>query len=148
MELFSLIYTSTPTRPFSQEDLEDLARVSQRNNAEREISGLLLYSQRFFLQVIEGDYDDIAELYITLEHDDRHRDLQLLTAAPASRRVFPDWSMGVLDISRSARVEPELVCDICNRAEQDLDAAGNAAIVLLELFKHDPINASGLSIAS
>ena len=147
MVLFSLIYTSTPTRPFTQEDLGDLARVSQRNNAERSISGLLLYSPRFFLQVIEGGYERVAALYTHLETDDRHRDLKLLTASPASRRVFPDWSMGVLDISRSARVEPELVCDICNRAEQDLDAAGNAAIALLELFKHDPINASGLSIA-
>lgn len=147
MQLYSLIYISKPIKPFDTHELEELALEAQQKNATRDISGLLLYSNRFFLQVLEGDYEELSALYARLELDERHRDLELLTGAPASQRLFSGWSMGVLDISKSTRVDPELLREICDRAEADLDAAGQAAVVLLEIFRYDTINTTGMTLA-
>ena len=147
MKLYSLIYMSTPIRHFDHNELEQLAQESQRNNAPKDITGLLLYSGDFFLQALKGDYEQLNALYARLENDDRHRDLEVLIGAPATQRLFPDWAMGVLDVSESNRIDPELLREICDRAEGDTNAAQQAAIVLLEIFRYDPINDSGMTIA-
>lgn len=148
MDLYALIYISRPVKNFEPDELLQLAIESQRNNKPKAITGLLLYSGRFFLQVLEGDFDELNTLYARIEADDRHRDLEVLIGAPASRRLFPDWAMGVLDITKSNRVDPELLRQICDRAEGDPNAAAQAAIVLLEIFRYDTINASGMTVAS
>lgn len=147
MKLYSLIYISTPVKHFEHDELEQLARESQRNNAPIDITGLLLYSGDFFLQALEGDYEQLNDLYARIENDDRHLDLEVLIGAPATRRLFPDWAMGVLDVSESSRIDPELLREICDRAEGDSNAAQQAAMVLLEIFRYDPINDSGVTLA-
>ncbi len=147
MKLYSLIYISTPVSPFKPDELEQLAIEAQRNNAAKNITGLLLYSGRIFLQVLEGDYDQLNTLYAKIENDDRHRDMEVLIGAPATRRLFSEWDMGVVDISRSSRIDPDLLRQICDRAEGDTNAAAQAAITLLEVYRHDPIHDSGMTLA-
>jgi hypothetical protein len=74
--------------------LAELLEVSRRKNAELGISGMLLYKDLSFLQVIEGPHEAIRTLYQTIRVDDRHGRVRVLFEEPVAAREFADWSMG------------------------------------------------------
>ena len=52
--MIQLIYASYATREMSNEDLIDLLEKSRQRNSRQNITGLLLYAEKKFLQVLEG----------------------------------------------------------------------------------------------
>lgn len=53
-DLLSVVYSSDACEPFSPERLESLLELSHANNAERHITGMLLYRRGRFIQYLEG----------------------------------------------------------------------------------------------
>lgn len=94
-DLFQLTFVSSATRLLSNQELADLLVTCRRNNERRGITGLLLYHEGNFLEVIEGARETIEWLYRErLLKDSRHRNVICLLRGPTIRRSFPDWSMG------------------------------------------------------
>ncbi len=54
---------------------------------------MLLYKDGNFLQVLEGSDTSVTELMETVERDNRHRGVLVLTKKPIQERQFPNWSM-------------------------------------------------------
>lgn len=98
MRTSTLIYTSCSTEPVTTESLEELARISSRNNAASGITGLLLYGSGNFLQVLEGRRAAIDLIYDRICRDTRHVNCELLYQAVREGRLFPDWNMGALNL--------------------------------------------------
>jgi len=95
MSLYHLIYESRATQSFSDSDLLDLLYHSRRHNAERELTGLLLYSvEERFLQVLEGEKAEVLALYQVISQDPRHTDCVVLLSGPLAKRRFGEWRMG------------------------------------------------------
>ena len=92
--LFRLMYVSSGVRLFSDKELGELLAVARRNNAQLGISGMLLYLDGNFLQVLEGNESDVRRLLATIDKDVRHRGLIVLISQSIETRAFPDWSMG------------------------------------------------------
>ena len=92
--LSKLIYASQAVRPCSESDLESLLVAARRHNASHGLSGLLLYANQSFLQILEGELDELTVLYERIATDARHTRLRLLVSAPISTRKFACWSMG------------------------------------------------------
>lgn len=94
-----LIYKSrTSWDLLSNEVLLELAKTSAGNNAERDITGLLILSGESFLQVLEGPADEVNDLYLRIARDERHGKLRLLRYESISKRLFKDWAMHVVDL--------------------------------------------------
>lgn len=103
MGLERLIYESTATG--STGSLANLAVIlseSQRNNAGRGLTGALAAHGDRYIQVVEGQPEELDGLLRRLENDPRHRDIRLMHREPVEARMFADWTMA------SARVTPEL----------------------------------------
>jgi hypothetical protein len=96
MELYELIYVSLATREMSRADLTELLDQSRRKNARLNITGLLVYHQKEFMQLLEGNKDDIFSLYDTICQDERNTQNHLLWDGPIQQRSFADWSMAFL----------------------------------------------------
>jgi hypothetical protein len=96
--LIQLIYASSAWQLLSEDEIMNILEVSRRNNAERGITGILLYKDGNFLQVLEGDEEAVTELYQTIERDQRHKGLILLARRKIAEREFPDWSMGFVNL--------------------------------------------------
>lgn len=95
MPLYHLIYESRATQPFSDLDLLALLRHSRGHNAQRDITGLLLYSpEGRFLQVLEGKRAEVEALYQHISQDARHTACVVLLAGPLATRRFAEWRMG------------------------------------------------------
>ena len=96
-----LAYSSAATRPFSSKDLADLLAVSRKNNEKRGITGMLLYIDESFFQILEGPEQALHTLYETITRDDRHSNVTKLIEEPIERRTFSDWSMGYAKATRA-----------------------------------------------
>ena len=92
--LIQLCYVSTAVRMMSRDELTDILQTSRRKNVQRNISGMLVYKDMSFLQVLEGEAGDVDELYETISADPRHHRLSQLFRIPITRREFGEWAMG------------------------------------------------------
>lgn len=95
-----LLYTSTATRDFSDEELTAILQTAARNNQQREVTGLLLFTKGTFMQVIEGEPDVIDALFTIIKSDPRHRDIEEHVLTPIREREFSQWHMGYRAISK------------------------------------------------
>ena len=93
-----LIYTSLATREMNEKDLTELLEQSREKNARLNITGLLVYGNREFVQLLEGKKSDIFSLYETIVKDDRHQQVKLLWDGEIEKKSFTDWSMEFLNI--------------------------------------------------
>jgi hypothetical protein len=88
-----LLYVSNTQPDLTPGVLDDILTASRRNNAMMGITGLLLYIEGGFLQMLEGEERALRELYGRVAADRRHHDLRLILDREAGVRAFPDWSM-------------------------------------------------------
>jgi hypothetical protein len=94
---YGLVYVSKSSLRFSQRDLTDLLTQSRDANLVGGTTGLLLYVDGNFMQLLEGDRKRIEELMVRIKRDSRHNDVNILEEGLISERSFPDWSMAFLD---------------------------------------------------
>jgi hypothetical protein len=94
------IYCSASTRPFAAADLADLLRLARQNNARVGLTGMLLYAEGAFFQVLEGPADVVDALYGKIELDTRHTKMTKIIQEPIRKRVFDEWTMGFSAMSR------------------------------------------------
>lgn len=93
--LFQLVYESTEARSMTEADLRALLRKARAKNDKLGVTGLLLYAQGRFLQVLEGPESAVRRLYATIQEDPRHINVETLLTTPTDERTFPNWEMGL-----------------------------------------------------
>jgi len=91
---FQLCYASTATRELKRDDLLEILSYARQHNAEHGITGLLLFQDGHFVQVLEGEPEPVRQLYQHICQDERHGHIALLFEEFVSRSQYPDWSMG------------------------------------------------------
>jgi FAD-dependent sensor of blue light len=96
--LYSLVYTSNAIREYDREDLLALLMHSRERNERLEITGMLLYTDGRFVQVLEGEKKSVLSLYNEIREDSRHINVTPLSQNTIERRMFPDWTMGYKNI--------------------------------------------------
>ena len=94
MRPYFLIYASHATRDWTDQELFDLLSTSRLRNAHMGITGLLVYAQRRFLQILEGEQSQVLQLYELIKHNPGHKNAMVLLDDQQDERIFPDWSMG------------------------------------------------------
>lgn len=100
-----LIYKSTPVAAVSEALLLEILRKSQTNNAEQKISGVLIYRNRQFFQLLEGREKQVRGIFAKIQQDGRHRDVEVLLDQHCAERLMPAWAMGFHQESPSSRLE-------------------------------------------
>ncbi|SNC76557.1 Sensors of blue-light using FAD [Hymenobacter gelipurpurascens] len=111
--MHQLIYMSTATHLLTDEELQELLERARANNARFAVTGLLLYHEGRFMQLIEGPVNNVRTLYEYIEQDPRHTDTAKLADKEVAERTFPEWDMAFRPIqpqdfaSRPGFVLPE-----------------------------------------
>ena len=96
------MYISTATRRLSGDEVEEIGRVSSKNNLKVGITGILFSAHEFFFQILEGEEDSVDQLLARLRQDPRHRDLVILKAEHGiAERLFAKWSMKAIRLDTS-----------------------------------------------
>jgi hypothetical protein len=79
---------------FREETLEDMLIHFRKNNEAWQITGMMLFSEGTFLQVLKGEDKDIDALVKKIKKDQRHHSVIQLETKKIETRIFPKWSMG------------------------------------------------------
>lgn len=94
MPLHELVYVSLAEHPMSDAELCALLAQARTYNVAHGITGLLVYRDREFMQLLEGEEADVVALYQHIERDRRHLQVYRMWEGPILERSCQDWSMG------------------------------------------------------
>ncbi|MBA3580976.1 MAG: BLUF domain-containing protein [Gammaproteobacteria bacterium] len=94
--LVRLIYTSRVTNNIEATVIKDILRVSEQNNMIDNVSGVLLFSSSYFLQLLEGPRRAVNRAYARILVDKRHEDACMIRYEPIVSRQFGQWRMGYI----------------------------------------------------
>lgn len=95
--MLRIVYVSTAAT--HQAELPGMLARARAKNRALDITGMLIYKDGYFMQVLEGQKSPVGELLETIRHDPRHRGVQVLSNEVVSERLFAPWSMGYRDLS-------------------------------------------------
>ena len=92
--MIHLICISSATSWPSETDLVELLQQLRARNQKQNITGMLIYDNAIYVQVLEGDADIVHEVYQLICKDPRNNGVVKLLEDHIEERDFPDWSMG------------------------------------------------------
>ena len=87
IDLETVVYVSAAAQEMSPVGLYGLLTRARESNQSNQITGVLLYAEGTFVQVLEGPRDNVNAVLSKIEQDDRHRDMLVLYRAPIEMRV-------------------------------------------------------------
>lgn len=102
--MIQLLYVSGASREMSERDLEEILHTSRANNRRNDITGMLMWADGVFIQILEGEADRVRRLVARIQGDPRHCYFMVMHEQTTDKRLFSDWSMGFkkLDPDRAA----------------------------------------------
>jgi hypothetical protein len=132
-----LVYTSRATRPFAEKDLLGLLNQSKVNNERAGITGLLLYNNGVFMQLLEGQEEAVHSCYQRIRNDPRHKDVIQLVEKPLRLRYFDRWTMAFENLSNPDPSKVDGFNSFLSRpfSPQDLGSNLHEGLFLLLSFK-------------
>jgi adenylate cyclase len=100
--MIRITYISRITHPLSIKEIETIGIISSQNNKQVSITGLLVYFEKLFFQVLEGDDKEVERVFVKISKDERHSDiLRLKTEHGINERLFPTWSMKMINLDNN-----------------------------------------------
>jgi hypothetical protein len=93
--VYQVLYHSQATGPVSEAELQGLLAQARSFNTRHYLTGILLYSDGRFVQLLEGPEPVVRALYAKIQQDRRHTQVVTVSEGPGPGRRFADWSMGL-----------------------------------------------------
>jgi hypothetical protein len=94
-----LIYLSQATRPLSAKALTCLLDQARRANERQHLTGALVYGNKRFIHLLEGEPAVLAQAYARIAQDPRHQHLCKVADYPVAARQFADWPLAFQALS-------------------------------------------------
>ena len=90
-DLVELSYLSESVSDMSFLGLMRLLESARVFNQKNGITGILLYDNQQFGQIIEGERASVMKAWKRIQEDKRHHRVELLEIREITERSFPDW---------------------------------------------------------
>jgi hypothetical protein len=133
--LIHCIYASSATITFNKGALNDLLEAARRNNANLNVSGMLLYQNGTFFQVLEGEPESVAHLFDKISLDPRHTKVVKIIDEAIEKRSFAEWTMGYSDVTYDDLAKIDGLNDFFMQQQSFCEIEAGRAKKLLEAFK-------------
>lgn len=82
-------------------ELLSLLQEARKENERLGITGMLLYQEGNFMQMLEGDKKTVLDLYEKIKKDDRHNGVLTMLTGDIDERNFEDWTMGFFNMDKA-----------------------------------------------
>lgn len=138
-KLFRLVYRSFRMPNCDDKEIEKILESSKKNNPGRNITGILLHSDRKFIQYLEGSKQNLTDLYEMIKEDKRHSSINQLDFMEIPERIFPSWLMGYKDVSKNIQFTSKVTANDSELFEKillnELDFSNDGLRVLQLYFQ-------------
>ena len=132
--LTHLIYTSAAAPGFEPSDLASILQLARSENAQRSVTGMLVYISGSFFQVLEGDDATLTELFADIASDPRHNSVTKIIHEPIAQRVFGDWTMAFAELAPSELAGIEGLNDFLQQGDSLANLQPGRAKKMLSAF--------------
>jgi hypothetical protein len=113
----------------------NLLNKSWASNKSKSISGMLVLLQDKFIQLLEGDREDVLSSFAKICDDPRHNHIQILIEGSSDHRIFNDWSMGFKQLSLDELTDFSGFTDPSTFFSNDnINNQSHPALIFLKLF--------------
>ena len=85
----------------SHDELLSLLEVARKENERLGVTGMLLYQEGSFMQMLEGDKQTVLDLYEKIKKDGRHNGVATVLTDDIDERNFEDWTMGFFNMDKA-----------------------------------------------
>ena len=109
--LHRIVYMSTAVGVLRAEELDRIYLRAQAANARAGITGLMLFYEGVFLQVLEGPTAGVTSLLERLRRDRRHSGLVVLESASTAERSF-DSAMNFVSARKLSNGEKQAFSEL------------------------------------
>ena len=114
--LYRMIYSSEASGRIGTSELAEILDDARMGNEARNVTGVLIYVEGVFCQVLEGERDVLEDLAESIRRDARHKSMKVFHRSEVAVRTFDDWRMAyvdasVADMSRWAGLEGTVTID-------------------------------------
>lgn len=132
-----LIYVSTARHTLKTSHIDDILSASRDNNRKAGITGLLVFHDGVFFQVLEGEAADVSAVFEKISRDWRHSGCRVLFDEPVVSRAFGDWSMAFrlgADLQGAQVRQLQDIRDVISKSRDGDFASSPALDVFLRAF--------------
>lgn len=127
--LSRLVYISNASAAFREDELPGILKVSRRNNERDGLSGLMMFHERRFFQILEGEMNAVMGCFNRIMRDARHDSLMMLETGAVEARAFGQWQMAYKDVQKLPQDMRHAVFSIYDMVRPDSDERGDDAAV-------------------
>ena len=99
--MYELMYYSMASRLLTQPELTEILEKARKKNQRLGVTGMLVYNNHEFLQILEGEKRVVKQLYEIIASDPRHRSVEIFYEGHIYNRAFAQWSMAFKTIGES-----------------------------------------------
>ena len=110
--LHRVIYLSTAVGVLRADELDRIFLRSRAANGKAGITGLLLFCEGTFLQMLEGPLANVSSLMQKIRGDRRHNAMTIVHAAPCLARTFPDSALHYVTARNLTAGEKQAFADL------------------------------------
>jgi len=134
--MYRLTYRSTLSDDIGWTQIVEIAQQSRTNNALNSLDGLLLFSDNYVLQVLEGELEALNNIYFKILHDPRHSNIQLLEFVQVNQNLFSKWKMKEVHLARLGNPIKNYIKGFISEAEGQtpFPSDPDAALALLNII--------------
>ena len=108
--MYRIIYKSRSVAPLDWDLVLSITDASEETNTRCGVTGVLLASRTHYLQVLEGNFEDVNAVFRRIARDDRHTELSIVSFSVVDARLFAGWGMrGIGAFDFNTAIEAELM---------------------------------------
>lgn len=101
ISMIELVYYSISNNEINTNVINNILNTSRNYNKKNNITGCLLYHDKIFLQILEGEKDEVLKLYEKIKKDTRHQNVTLVIKENIVERLYSDWNMAYQELNDS-----------------------------------------------
>jgi hypothetical protein len=143
INLVHCVYCSAAAKtPVSSAELESLLEECRLKNSNVDVTGILLYQNGSFFQVLEGEHGTVEALFQKIGLDKRHHQTKKIIFEDIPTRSFAAWTMGYPKITTQELASIPGLSDFFHRGTSYVELGEGRAKSLLAAFKDGKWRAS------
>ena len=85
---YAIVYLSSASDELEIAEISKILSFTEESNNNHDITGLLLFSDGNFFQIIEGEKNSMLKLFETIKRDDRHRNIQQIFGEEINKGAY------------------------------------------------------------
>lgn len=91
--VYTIVYRSRASANVDDKEIEKILKTARKANAKNGITGILIFKEGVFLQVLEGERSKVLDTINRIKEDIRHQDVTIIGDMIGSEKSFASWDM-------------------------------------------------------